>query len=285
MVSLHLIDAGGKSSVVDSAHSFAKERTDFGARKILFTSRRPALVPYVDPVVSLASRVFFLAYHVLFPASQTLTMTVPLAERVEFFKESLVPAAAFVEVEAGQDIQIYKAELTLTAQLRGLRWLMFHYRLITYTAFTVLFWLCELLFMSVAWAGWVSFTGPADDDLPEKGRRRAIDGGNDHSGSDDDDGDGDEYAEDSDASDQPHSSSSQRKSLKFKKEASVKDEEDSARLLSEIPLASPGIEADDEDDFDEGEEDRKHAASAGLGTGYKQGGSDQVRRRASQNAL
>lgn len=281
MVSLHLIDAGGKSSLVDSAHSFAKERTDFGARKILFTSRRPALVPYADPVVSLASRIFFLAYHVLFPASQTLTMTVPLAERVEFFKESLIPAAAFVEVEAGQDIQIYKAELTLTAQLRGLRWLMFHYRLITYTAFTVLFWLCELLFMSFAWAGWVSFTGSVEYDLPEKGRRRAIEGGNDHSGSDDDHENGDEYAEDSDISDRPHSSSSHRKSLKFKNEASVKDEEDSARPLSEIPLASPGIEADDEDDFDEDD----NAASAGLGTGYNQGGSDQVRRRASQNAL
>lgn len=287
MVSLYLVDAAGTESLIDKARIFANERTDFGSRKILFKSRRSALVPYMDPVVSLAKRIVLLGYHVVFPTSQIMTMDIPLAEKVAFFKQSLVPASAYVEVEAGQDIQIYKAELTLTAQLRGLRWLMFHYRLITYIVFTLLFWLFEMLFTGGAWVLWVAATSPAEDHAPPKGRH-AIEGGDGNSGDDDD---GNDYEEDeeedenSDASDEPNPSSNPGKTAALKREAGIKGESENELLLSDIPLASPGIEADDEGDCDDYEEERKLSGNTGTGTGYNEQGSESIRRRASNSRL
>ena len=145
MVSLHLIDSRDQNTVGARADEFARSHVGFGVNKVLFSSRRPALVPYADPLVSLTSRILFIGYHLLSSNSQRHTMTVKLAERVSFAKDSLKPAAAYIEVEAGQDIQIYNTQLTLTAQLRGLRYLMVHYRLLTYIVFTLLFWFFEVL--------------------------------------------------------------------------------------------------------------------------------------------
>ncbi|EEU47301.1 uncharacterized protein NECHADRAFT_5671, partial [Fusarium vanettenii 77-13-4] len=151
MISLHMLDSKPDFELQAKAGQHAAEHGGFGTTNILFSSRRPALFPYVDPFVSLASRVLFLAYHLFAPGSSSSTMMIPLAERVWFSKGSMVPKSAYIEVEAGQTIQIYHAALQLTAQLRGLRWLMVHYRISTFIAFTFLFWICEIIFMAVAW--------------------------------------------------------------------------------------------------------------------------------------
>ncbi|KAJ4152707.1 hypothetical protein NW754_004505 [Fusarium falciforme] len=124
MISLHMLDSKADFELQAKAGQHAAEHGGFGTTNVLFSSRRPALFPYVDPFVSLASRVLFLAYHLFAPGSSSSTMMIPLAERVWFSKGSMIPKSAYIEVEAGQTIQIYHAALQLTAQLRGLRWLM-----------------------------------------------------------------------------------------------------------------------------------------------------------------
>lgn len=279
MVSLHLIDSRDQNTVAARADEFARSHVGFGVNKVLFSSRRSALVPYADPLVSLTSRVLFMGYHLFSSNSQRHTMTVRLAERVSFAKESLKPAAAYIEVEAGQDIQIYDTTLTLTAQLRGLRYLMVHYRLLTYAVFTLLFWFFEVLFMSAAWSAWSSYTTmPADGGkLRIKGSAHgdATDSGDDldHDYRGEVDEDGDEVA---------RSRSVKYGSSTFsKRELGIKGEETPERSLADIPVA--GAEADDEDDSEA--EDRKYQATSGKGTSYRKEGTESVRRRASQGVL
>lgn len=250
----------------------------FGVNKVLFSSRRPALVPYVDPVVSLTSRILFMAYHVLSSNSQRHTMTLRLAERVSFDRDSMKPAAAYIEVEAGQDIQIYNTQLTFTAQLRGLRWLMVNHRLLTYTVFTLLFWFFEVLFMSAAWSVWSSYTSmpvnPGKRRIKGSAEADETDSGDDldhdnESGNydDDDDDDGDET--------RPERHQRHGRSGLIKREAVPKVEETPERSLADIPAAE--IEADDEDNFEE--QDRRRQAVSGKGSSYSKEGTENVRRR------
>ncbi|ATY67050.1 SH3 domain [Cordyceps militaris] len=267
MVSLHLIDSRDQNTLAARADEFARSHAGFGLNKVLFSSRRPALVPYVDPLVSVTSRVLLMAYHLLSTTSQRYALTVMLAERVSFDRESLKPAAAYIEVEAGQDIQIYSAQLTLTAQLRGLRYLMVNYYVLTYIAFTLLFWFFEVLFMSAAWSAWSSFTS-----MPVDGDKLRLRGSGE--------GDATDSGDDLDAEDEAATSRvvKHESASFFKKESMMKGEETPERFLADIPLA--GGEADDEGDSEA--EDRQREAVSGIGTSYSKGGAETVRRRASQ---
>ncbi|CEJ91004.1 hypothetical protein VHEMI06749 [[Torrubiella] hemipterigena] len=269
MVRMLLIGDKGSGDLAAEALEYARSRKQISGKNVLYKVRRPALAPYSDPMVSLVSRLLWLGYHVLFPASQAMEMSIQLAERVSFAKDALVPASAYVEVEAGGSIQIYKAAVTLTAQLRGLRWAMHHYRIVTFTIFTVAFWLCEILFMSAVLLVWLSFTAneePLDDGKSSRGRGHA--GSDDDDDSDEDDGQHSEYS---------HRSTQRTKSPNVKEDPDIKEEE-SQRQLADIPTAAGEGEADDEDDFDE-------PLSSATQTGYKEKGKDGVRKRSSKADL
>ena len=117
---------------------------------VILSSRRPALVPQVDPAVGLVKRLLLLPYHLLVPSSQYYVMTVQLAEGVTFPRESKIPKSIYVEVQAGQQMQTYEASVTLTAKLRGLRWILHNYRLPAFITLTLGFWSVEMLFAAVA---------------------------------------------------------------------------------------------------------------------------------------
>ncbi|CAN8098295.1 unnamed protein product [Discula destructiva] len=119
-------------------------------RHILHTSTRAAIVPYTDPLVSLASRVLFLAYHIFIPASETVTLAVPLVERLEFRPGTMSPTTLVVDVQAGQTLQVYRAFVTITAQLAGLRWFMHTWRVSAFVLFTTAFWFCEVFFLAAS---------------------------------------------------------------------------------------------------------------------------------------
>jgi hypothetical protein len=276
MISLYLLDAKDSDALATNARRFANDHSDFEQSNVLFSSRRPALLPYIDPVVSLASRILFLLYHLIVPAAQTCVLKVPVAERVAFPSDSAIPSWAYVEVEAGQGIQIYSASLTMTAQLSGLRWLMFHYRLLTFITFTMLFWVCELAFMSVAWAVLSSLLGASSGNMElkgHKGQRRAT-----TKGFSDFDDSGEDYEGD-DGSDYPQQFPTYGNQPALKHEPDVKDEEEHKQPLHEIPVA--GEEADDEDDDGGG----RSALDSGIGTSYSGEASGSVRKRPSRSRL
>lgn len=273
MISLHLLDQDIGTGLLDPVKPLLGGNGQISGQRVLYSARRPALVPYVDPVVSLASRVMFLFYYMLFPNSRVCEMTVPLAERVSFPKGSALPVSAYIEVEAGQTIQIYRASLNLTAQLRGLRWLMHHYRLPMYITFTFFFWIFEVLFMGTAWHFWVSATRGSDKDDVYRGRGR---GGKARLTERGEDNEGDH------TSDYPHTFPTYGKQPPLKHEPEIKDEGEDEKVLSELPIG--GAEADDEDESEEEDDERRRPHDSGIGTSYSEEGRGDVRRRASRPA-
>ncbi|KJZ73237.1 hypothetical protein HIM_07434 [Hirsutella minnesotensis 3608] len=265
MVSLYLLGSKASSKLEADARDFAVSRESFTAHQVLFKSRRLALVPYTDPMVSVAKRFVLLLYHMVVPSSQACEMKIALAERLVFPKNSYIPASAYVEVEAGQNIHIYSAALTMTARLSGLRWFMFHYRLPAYIVFTLVFWACEVIFMAMAWAFWIAATGSKVSGTAKD--KRAVTGGSR------DDGIRDE------SSDYAHTFPTYGRQQPLKHEPDIKDESE-GRQLSDIPLA--GAEADDEDDLDGGGGDGSRRYDSGLGTSFSERGSESMRRRSSR---
>ena len=267
MVALHLLDQDVTPQMLDAAREYSDQHQDFAGQNVLFTSRRPALMPYEDPIVSLASRTIFLFYHMIFPSARTCRMIVPLAERVSFSKRTAVPSSAYVEIEAGQTLQTYGVSLVLTARLQGLRWLMHHWRLPMYIAFTFLFWTFEVVFMGVAWTFFVSGTrtssGISDGGSGRGRKTRLLSKSGD---------------EDAEFSDHPHNFPTYGRQPPLKHEPEVKDEEELERPLSELPIG--GAEADDED---EEEYERRHHPDSGVGTSYSEEGAAQLRRRPSRH--
>lgn len=269
MVTIHLLDRDVSPTLHDAARAFADQHDQFDGHKILLSSRRPALVPYMDPIASLASRVLFVAWNMLFPNARSCDMTLPLAERVAFSKGSTLPASAYLEIEAGQTLQTYGVTLTLTAQLSGLRYLMHHYRLPMYIIFTFGFWIAEIIFMGVAWSFLLPVIKPStrnqDYDPIGQGERTKLLAGED----------GDEG---SDLSDHPHNFPTYGRQPPLKHEPEIKEEEPGYhRPLSELPVG--GAEADDEDDEDDAERPQR---DSGIGTSYSEEGASSVRRRGSR---
>ncbi len=233
---------------------------------VLFTSSRPALIPYTDPLVSLASRVLFLAYHVLFPHSEKTQLAVPLAEKVSFKRGGPLPDRLFLELQAGQDLQVYGAAVALTAQLTGLRYIMYHYWLVSFVVFSTAFWLCEIFFMGLAWitlsltfgAAPVVRTGGMEPET--KGRQAASR----------------IKPEGEEMSDTERTFPSTSRQMPLKFEGRIKTEESERLSFEEVtPQTGQGAEADDEDDEDGGFRD------SGIGTSYSDGNREGVRRRTS----
>ena len=269
MVAIHLLDGTTNDELLQSARNFADNHDTFGAHRCLYDSRRSALLPYVDPIVALASRTLLLFYHMLFRSSQNYYLTLSLAEQVFFPRGAAVPSSAYIEVEAGQTIQVYSMELAITAQLRGLRWLMFHYRLPTYMAFTMMFWMCEILSMCVAWAIWSVCKSPSSEDAIVKSRATEKTGY------------GRLDPQDEEELDRPHQFPTYGRQPPLKHEPDVKVEGDNERLIAELPFG--GAEADDEDDESEEGYNRMYRDS-GIGTSFSDEGQSSVRRRSSRSS-
>jgi len=233
------------------------------SHRVVYTTTRPAIIPYVDPFASLVSRLLFLPLHVIFPGSRSTTvrLTVPMAEEVGLgFQRggsggSGTPKMLLLEVQAGQDIQVYDASVTIAARLKGLRAVMYRWRVTSFVVFSVAFWLGEMLLLGtavVAALGW------------DLGGLLSI-GGTKEKEKEEDQGDGFTSEEDSpperkrkrieeEASSPTSSAFPTPASEGFGEQSTVKKEEaqDPEGELSRVPVFETGqsTEADDEDEGD-----------------------------------
>lgn len=142
-----------KSAIDNPAQSWTVPQDPYDhirADNVVFSSRRPALVPYEDPLVSYASRVLFLLYHVAVAASERIQLSIPMGELVEFRDQ--LPLSLLLDVQGGQTLQVYSARILLIARLTGVRWFMYNHRLLSFMVGTTLFWFAEMLSMGTAWA-------------------------------------------------------------------------------------------------------------------------------------
>lgn len=156
MLALHLLDdntpstAGKIMSAMGAQttlNSVPAPRSVLDGRNILYTSTRPAIVPYTDPLVSLAKRILLLGYHIFVPSSETTKLRVPMVERLEFYRgapRAMMPTSLVLDVQAGQALQVYSVSITVTARLSGLRWFMHTWRVTSFLLGTSFFWLVEV---------------------------------------------------------------------------------------------------------------------------------------------
>ncbi|KKY23206.1 putative tubulin-tyrosine ligase [Diplodia seriata] len=72
-----------------------------------------------------------------------------------------VAEALRVELRAVERLQVYAVRVVFEAKLRGLRYIMYNYRLPSALVFTTLFWFVELIFMVLAWLALSQIFSPA----------------------------------------------------------------------------------------------------------------------------
>ncbi|KAI1500900.1 putative adipose-regulatory protein-domain-containing protein [Biscogniauxia marginata] len=270
---------------------------------VVFASRRPALIPYMDPLVSTSSRVLFLLYRVLFaPASsETAVLAVSMGELLLADLTSASsgprPLSLLLDVQAGQTLQVYSATVTLVARLTGVRWAMYNHRVLSFVVCTTVFWISEMLSMALAWLALGYFFegrrkngGRAEEQNREplaRIRREDIGAGDESAGAVEKPGyerlkrEGDDDDEEEEEED-----------VKIKREESAEREN--------TPVGTPrrqvGAPGDADDETDEGEEDEEawkdKPSSSTTRTGFDDGagggdgdGRNLLRRRSSRGEL
>ena len=229
-------------------------------KEVLYTAARPAILPYEDPLVSKASRVLFLPWHIFFPKqAEAVRLMVPMAEGLVFKRGERLPKGLLLEVQAGQGLQVYNAKVVLTAQLGGLRWVMYRWRLASFVAITTTFWVIEMGVMCATVfivGAWLSSKGESGQEAEEgvNGKVKKV------------------KVEDAMSdTERTFPTSSGQPPLKYEsgpgREGTVKKEEEEEQTVHKVP--DIGLDGDDEE---EGE--GSGWRDSGIGTSY----SDAVRR-------
>lgn len=279
MVALHLLD--NKPPIfmpTVTPLSVPGPQSVLEGRNILHTSTRPAILPYTDPLVSLASRLLFLAYHVFFPTSETTKLVVPMAERLEFRPGKMSPTSLVLDLQAGQTLQVYSVFVTITAQLHGLRWFMHKYWITSFVLFTTLFWLCELFFagLAVLFLGLI-FGGSGGVKPPLQVKKEGEAGAGSQAAIK-------QEGEEKMPEDVPMTfpTSSRQPPLRYDPEPSVSG----ATSQADFTPAAAGGEADDEDDNEEeGYETRFHDSGIGTTSYSERDTPGSLRRRSSRGRV
>ncbi|KAK0617096.1 putative adipose-regulatory protein-domain-containing protein [Immersiella caudata] len=236
-------------------------------RQVMHVSTRPTRVPYRSSLVSQAAALLRLPYYAVWPGSETTTVVVRMADHLMFGRGMPVPDSILVEVQAGQGLQVYDATVTLTAQLHGLRYFMYQYRLTAFAIFMTSFWVTGMVTFSLL------FTVTWPFGSPKGGKVKVEDDEGDLEDEDDIKGKRPAIKKEGELSDTERTFPSSSKQPALKYEPKVKQE---AAEESNIPPLNIGALADDEND----EEDWR-ARDSGIGTSFSDNLSRQGTRRRS----
>ena len=90
-------------------------------------------------------------------------------EGVEFAKGSAhVPRSARVVVEADEKMQFYEVGVSIVAKLGGLRWILYHHRVLSFLFFTTAFWSSSMVSMALAWFAVSTYLGSSSASVKEE---------------------------------------------------------------------------------------------------------------------
>lgn len=145
---------------------------------ILARSRRPGILTYVSKIVDTASTMATLPWYVLGLGKESETLEIVMFEGVQFAKGTAnVPNTLLMTIEADEKMQIYEASVRTVARFGGLRWILYHHRILSFLIFSSMFWSSTMISMLLVWAALgMSRTAAFDDDglgtKEERGRSR-----------------------------------------------------------------------------------------------------------------
>ena len=139
---------------------------------VLYHSRRPAILPYESPVSSVVSMGLGLPWHVFgFRDMDKVVLRVGLWELLEFERgRGNVPTHARVEVVGAsggngrEALQSYAAHLRFAARFRGLRFVVYNYRVLSFLVFSMLFYMTSISTMLIGWAAISALTKQKRDE-------------------------------------------------------------------------------------------------------------------------
>ena len=119
---------------------------------VLARSRRPTILTYASPIVDTANTLSGLPLHLLGWKRESEVLEVGMFEGVEFAKGwANVPQSVNVVVEADRNMQFYEVSIRIIARFGGLRWILYHHRILSFLFFTTTFWSSSMLSMLLAW--------------------------------------------------------------------------------------------------------------------------------------
>lgn len=121
---------------------------------MLHHSRRPAILPYSSPVVSLSHTFLHLPWHLMnLKDLDRSHLIVPMFDMLVFPRGSRnIPSHARLELQSDTTLQVYDAKLVFRAKFQGLRYLVYNYRIVTFVIFTTLFYVVSVTSMALSWA-------------------------------------------------------------------------------------------------------------------------------------
>lgn len=123
-------------------------------------SRRPAILTYTSPVVETANTLSGLPWYIMGWKSESEVLSVSMLEGVEFAKGwARIPQSVRVVVEADEKMQFYEVGVRIIAKLGGLRWILYHHRIISFLFFTTAFWASSMISMALAWFAISTYLG------------------------------------------------------------------------------------------------------------------------------
>ncbi|OMP84427.1 Seipin-like protein, partial [Diplodia seriata] len=129
---------------------------------VLAVSRRPAILTWYSDVVENVNKAVEMPWYLLGWRRESERLVVGMMEGVRFERGwGNVAEALRVELRAVERLQVYAVRVVFEAKLRGLRYIMYNYRLPSALVFTTLFWFVELIFMVLAWLALSQIFSPA----------------------------------------------------------------------------------------------------------------------------
>lgn len=235
--------------------------------QILFLSRRPAILTYTSRLISLSSRIFSLPLYILGLKHESEVLDVPMAESALFKKgRGNVPAYVLLEVQTGQDVQVYDVRVHFKARFGGLRWLMYNHRILSFFAFTAAFWVFEITFTGL---GWIALRHIFTYESSMAKTEGMIKGEETDGSTAKAEIKEEPETDEPDLSDTPRTFPTYGRQPPLRYVPKVKDDDSEEYVLDETaihPLAA--MEADDEED----DENVFRARDSGIGTSFSEGG-------------
>lgn len=115
-------------------------------------SRRPAILTHLSPLVENAHIVANILWYIIGWKKQSELLTVPMFEGIVFARgQKNVPDRIQVVVEADEKMQFYDVAVNVRARFRGLRWIMYNHRILSFLFFTGSFFAVALVFAGGAY--------------------------------------------------------------------------------------------------------------------------------------
>jgi len=179
-----------------------------------------------------------------------------------------LPAYILLELQTGQEVQVYDVQVHLRARFGGMRWMMYNHRIISFLAFVSAFWFAEIISAGLGWVVLRVFFTPARTDLGK------IEDGTE--------GDGtdasavvvklEEETDDADLSDTPRTFPTYGRQAPLRYIPKGKDEDSEEYIMDETAIQPLAAEADDESEDFGGKSGR--AVDSGIGTSFSEGGGE-----------